>query len=99
MSVSGDYKAISLDVVNAGSIDAELSSIVLSGLSSEQDVYLNYYIQYDDGSSVSSGDTLDAEETKSILLVIEFDKAVIADELPTTDQSLSLTFSMIYVQA
>ena len=94
----GDFKAISFDVVNDGTIDAKLDGFTLSGISSDQDVYLNYYILYSDGTTPKSGDVLSAGSFDSMVLVIEFDKNVTADQLPTTNQNLDLSFTLNYVQ-
>ena len=42
--VPGNFQSFSVDVVNAGSIDAKLDSFILNGLNSEQEQYLNYYV-------------------------------------------------------
>lgn len=100
LSQPGDFKAIQFDVVNGGTLDAELGSTpILSGLTTEQDVYLNYYVIYSTGSSVLVGDELAAGETVSMIVVIEYDKDITSSQLPTTDQSLSLSFSLNYIQA
>ena len=98
LSKPGDFKAISFDVVNGGGIDAKLDGFVLNGISSAQDVYLNYYILYSDGYTPKSGDVLTAGSTKSMVLVIEFDDSISSSQLPTTDQSLDLSFTLNYVQ-
>ena len=98
LSKPGDFKVLAFDVVNGGSIDAKLDGFVLNGISSAQDVYLNYYILYSDGTTPSVGDVLTAGSTKSMALVIEFDEDVTSSQLPTTDQSLSLSFTLNYVQ-
>ena len=98
LSKPGDFKAISFDVVNGGSIDAKLDGFVLNGISSAQDVYLNYYILYSDGYTPKSGDILTAGSTKSMVLVIEFDDSISSSQLPTTNQSLDLSFTLNYVQ-
>ena len=98
LSKPGDFKALSFDVVNGGGIDAKLDSFVLEGISSAQDVYLNYYILYSDGYTPKSGDILTAGSTKSMGLVIEFDYSISSSQLPTTNQSLDLSFTLNYVQ-
>jgi len=99
LSKPGDFKAISLDIMNRGDIDAELDGFVLNGISDEQDVYLDYYILYKDGNTPKSGDLLEKGTTERMILVIEFDDSITASQLPTTEQSLNLTFSLNYVQA
>ena len=99
ISKPGDFKVISFDVVNGGTIDAKLSEYVLSGLSSEQDVYLNYYVIHADGSSLSNNELLKAGERITVKLVLEFDSNVNANQLPTSQQNLNLSFTMNYIQA
>lgn len=99
ISKPGDFKVIQFDVVNGGTIDAKLSNYTLTGLSSEQDVYLNYYVIHADGSSISNNELLNAGERTSMKLVLEFDKNVDANQLPKTTQNLSLSFVMNYIQA
>ena len=99
ISKPGDFKVIQFDVVNGGTIDAKLGNYTLTGLSSEQDVYLNYYVIHADGSSISNNELLNAGERTSMKLVLEFDKNVNANQLPTTTQNLSLSFTMNYIQA
>ena len=96
--VPGDFRSFTVDVVNAGSIDAKLDSFILNGLNSEQEQYLNYYVKYDDGTEVKVGDILSVGSRKKLLIVIEFDKDVIEEHLPTTDQTISLSYIMNYVQ-
>ena len=85
--------------MNEDLFDLRLDGFVLNGISSAQDVYLNYYILYSDGYTPKSGDVLTAGSTKSMVLVIEFDEDVTSSQLPTTDQSLSLSFTLNYVHA
>ena len=99
ISKPGDFKVIQFDVVNGGTIDAKLSNYTLTGLSSEQDVYLNYYVIHADGSSISHNELLNAGERTSMKLVLEFDKNIDANQLPTSTQNLSLSFTMNYIQA
>ena len=99
ISKPGDFKVIQFDVVNGGTIDARLSNYTLTGLSSEQDVYLNYYVIHTDGTQLATNELLKAGERTSMKLVLEFDSNVTENQLPTSQQSLSLTFSMNYTQA
>ena len=99
LSKPGDFKVIQFDVVNGGTIDAKLSNYTLTGLSSEQDVYLNYYVIHADGSSISNNELLNAGERTSMKLVLEFDENVDANQLPTATQTLDLSFAMNYIQA
>lgn len=98
ITTPGDNRVIEFNVVNYGSIDAVLDSVVLGGLSNEQDAYVNYYVRYEDGDIPTFGDSLSSGSSKKMMLVIEFDKNITASQLPTEIQTLDLTFSMNYVQ-
>ena len=99
LSVPGDFRSFSVDVVNGGSIDAKLDGFILSGLNSEQEQYLNYYVRYDDGTEVKAGEILSVGSRKKLLIVIEFDKNISVEQLPTSEQTISLSYTMNYVQA
>lgn len=98
IAIPGDNRVVEFGVSNDGSIDAVLDSVVLSNLSSDQDVYINYYVRYEDGTIPKTGDSLDSGDFKDLVLVVEFDKNITANQLPTEVQNLNLTFSMNYVQ-
>lgn len=98
IAIPGDNRVVEFGVSNDGSIDAVLDSVVLSNLSSDQDVYINYYVRYKDGTIPKTGDSLDSGDFKDLILVVEFDKNITANQLPAEVQNLNLTFSMNYVQ-
>ena len=95
----GDFYEFTVDVKNAGSINAKLGALpTLSGVSTEQDVYTNYTVTYKDGSAIKADDKLASGETKTLKVRVEFDKNITDDQLPSTAQTLNLTFAMNYVQ-
>lgn len=89
----GDKYSFTVDVVNAGSIDAKLSSINVGGVSTEQDVYVNYTV-----SGIVQDEVLAAGASKTISVSVEYDPTVSATQLPTVDQSLTLTAVLNFVQ-
>ncbi len=95
----GDFYEFTVDVKNAGSINAKLSALpTLSGVSTKQDVYTNYTVTYKDGTAIKADDKLASGETKTLKVKVEFDKNVANNQLPTEAQTLNLTFAMNYVQ-
>lgn len=95
----GDFYEFTVDVTNAGSINAKLSAIpTLGGVSTEQDVYINYTVTYSDGKAIGANDKLAAGETKKLKVKVEFDENITSNQLPTTAQTLNLKFAMNYVQ-
>lgn len=100
LALPGDFYEFTTVVRNTGTIDAKVENLpTLTGVSSDQDVYVNYTITYADGSEINKNDVLAAEQTATIKVRVEFDKNITAEQLPTTNQTLSLGFSMNYVQA
>ncbi len=90
----GDSYSFSVNVTNSGSIDAKLSSIVLSGVNETEDKYLNYSV-----SGINENDVLKSKESRTIQVSIEYDSAVREDELPKVDQNLTLTATLNFIQA
>lgn len=86
-----------VDVVNAGTIDARLSGLVKSNLTTEQEKYLSYTVTYGFNTPIKENDLLKAgtSERIRILVVYSNDKTL----APTTQQTISnLTFRLDYVQ-
>ena len=96
----GDFYEFTVDVKNAGSIDAKLSALpTLSGVSTAQDVYTNYTFTHQDGTAITAGERLNAGDSKKFKVRVEFDKNITASQLPTTAQIMTLTVDMNYEQA
>ena len=96
----GSYYKFYTDIKNDGTIDAKLATPpTLSGISAEQDAYINYMVTYADGTAIEVGDTLSASESKQILVTVELEKDLSVDQLPLEPQQLYLTIDLNYVQA
>lgn len=89
----GDKYSFTVDVVNDGSIDAKLSSFVIGGVSTEQDVYVNYTV-----TGMTESQVLAAGDTETITVTIEYDPNVTAAQLPTENQTLNLSATLNFVQ-
>ncbi len=99
LSLPGDFYEFTVDVKNGGTIPAKLSGTpTLSGVSSEQDVYVNYTVKYSDGTAINANDELAAGASKKLKVRVEYDKNITDSQLPTDGSSLNLGFSMDYVQ-
>lgn len=96
----GDFYEFTVDVVNEGTIDAQLSALpTITGISTEQDVYVNYTITHTDGSDIVVGEDLRVGESENFTVRVEFDESITNDnQLPKTDQTLDLDVEMIYGQ-
>ena len=97
----GTFYEFTVDVVNAGSLDAKLSAdAAVEGVSPAQAVYTKYSVVWSDtGVAPRTGDVIGAGERKTAKVRVEYNKDVTAAQLPTTDQVLTLTASMNFIQA
>lgn len=95
---SGDYYEFMVDVKNAGSIDARMYNLpVLNGVSKEQDEYINYTIEYADGSPIIPNQILEAGKKRRFKIRIELDS--VANKIIQEKEELNLSIMIPYEQA
>ena len=96
----GDFYEFEVDAVNKGSIDAMINTISNTGLTAAQKKYMTYSVSYSDGTEIAEKQELPAKTGKETIKVrVEYKKDITASDLPETNQTLTLTFSVNYVQA
>ena len=96
----GDYYKFTVDVVNEGTIDAMIDSIVkMPELTVEQSKYIRYEIEYIDGNLISSKQLLPKNGIRTISVLVAYRSDVSSIDIPTDGESLSLSFSMVYTQS
>jgi len=97
LTTPGDYYEFTVDVKNAGTIDAKLGSEpTLPTLTAEQQKYVTYSIKYADGTAIAANDALTSGTTKTVKVRLEFKKDIAS--LPADGLSLTLNYAMNYVQ-
>ena len=97
----GDYYEFTVDAVNAGTIDAMIETIdsKLNGVTMEEvPAYLDYGISYADDTPLEENQELLHDSTETYKVYIGYSDYD-ASLLPTTNQSLSLEFTVTYKQA
>lgn len=106
----GDSITYEFDVLNDGTLDAELSSITISiPECREGDVVsqnarnvcnnTSHKLTYADGSTIQSGDILRAKESRRLKLSLEYSRNITIEELPKNDIKINnLSVILIYVQ-
>ena len=100
LNVPGDFYEFTVDVKNGGGVDAKLSSLpILTGVSTNQEVYTNYSITHADGSPIQIGETIMVGKSQKFKIRIEYDRNIVASQLPKDNQELHLSTTMSYVQA
>ena len=98
----GDFYEFTVDVVNAGSIDAMLDTI--TSLMNDNPIenlpnYMNYYVTYSDGIKLEKNQYLKSGETTTYKIRIEYKEDLANNDLPSTPTSLELKFKAVYIQA
>ena len=101
LSQPGDFFEFTVDAVNDGSMDAMIESInsTINGAAiTSLPNYLNYEVTYSDGTALQTKQELLHNTTETYKVRIEYNTDVNANDLPSTDQTLNLQFSVTYVQ-
>ena len=100
LNMPGEFYEFTVDVVNDGSVDAMIDSVVKTPeLTSEQAKYIKYEITYENGESISTKQTLKKGTSTPIKVRVEYRKDLVASDLPNTSTELSLKLTLVYVQS
>ena len=102
LNLPGDYYEFTVDAVNAGSVDGMIESVT-SKLNNEPittlPAYLNYSVTYSDGVALSPNQYLKAGDSETYKVRVEFKRDIESTDLPTTAQTLTFNFGVVYIQA
>lgn len=94
-----DKVTYTVDIVNSGSITAEISSISTTKLTAEQEKIIDFNVTYSDGKPVSEKDILKPKERHSVIIKITFKEDIEASDLPKEAMSVNLGATINYVQS
>ena len=98
----GDFYEFTIEARNDGTIDAMINSVSkkLNGTEiTTLPAYLDYTVTYENGIDILDNHILAAESLETYKIRVEFKKNISASDLPSTAQSLTLSFGVEYVQA
>ena len=96
----GDKYEFYIDVVNSGTIDAQIGSIVMQPELSEDDAkYFNYELNYDSGFPVKVDDVLLAGRTRTIKVSFKYLENADTSNYPDEDKSFNINVTLGYVQS
>ena len=102
----GDFFEFTVDIVNAGTIDAMVNSVtnktynVTGTTEIETPTYLINAVNYDDDIEIAPNHLLEAGESEKIKVRIEFKKDISSSDLPSSgDTSIVFKFKGDYKQA
>ena len=104
LNTPGDFYEFTVDAVNAGTVDGMIGEVInkLNGTvistTNPLPVYLDYTFSYADGTPVAPNHLLEAGDTETYKVRVEFKRDIENSELPTTDQTNSFSFGISYLQ-
>ncbi len=94
-----DEVVYDVDLVNEGSINAEISNIVMPTFTEEQEKYLDFRVTYkNDGTELAIGDLLNKGQTKKVTITIKYRDDLDEEDLPDEKQSITLSYELTYTQ-
>ena len=100
LSQPGEFYEFVVDVVNAGDIDAMIASIIKTpDLTEEQAKFLKYEVTYENGTPITTQQTLSKGTTTPIKVRIEYRKDLVASDLPTSQTVLDMSITLEYTQS
>ena len=96
----GDFYEFTIDVVNNGSIDAMIDSVTkIPELNATQKRYLNYIVEYQNGEAISTKQLVSKNSFVRLKVRVEFRNDISISDLPTSSETLNLSFGVNYVQS
>ena len=101
LSKPGDFYEFTVDAENDGTIDAMIDTILSTLNNSEIQTlpsYLVYNVSYSDNTPILTKQELNAGTKETYKIRLEYKKDITTSDLPTTEQTLNLSFSVTYVQ-
>ena len=100
LSKPGEYYEFTVDVVNDGTIDAMIDSIIKRPeLTESQKKYLNYIIEYQNGEQLAKKQLVEKESYVTLKVRVEYKRDIDVSDLPVSAEALSLGLTVDYVQA
>ena len=99
-NLPGDFYEFTIDVVNDGTVDAMIDSVVKAPeLTTEQAKYFNYDVTYQSGESITTKQLVNSGSFVRLKVRLEYKENLTASDLPISTTSLSLGFTLVYSQA
>ena len=100
LTTPGEFYKFTVDIVNDGTIDAMIESIIkVPELTTDEKKYLKYEVEYVDGNSISEAQLLKSGETKTISVLFSYRNDIPVTDLPSTESNFDLEIDLVYRQA
>jgi hypothetical protein len=97
----GAEYSFTVDAKNFGTIDAALEAITLSGLTTAQQKYISYTVNYNgvdyDETTDGLAEDLAVNDSHTLVVTVNYLLPDDAEDLPSTDQEVNLTVALDYI--
>ena len=95
-----DYYEFTVDVVNNGTIDAMIGTIIKEPiLTPPQEKYLTYEVKYNGVINLHEKDSLPVGDKKTLRIFLKYREDINKENLPTDLDTLTINYQIDYVQA
>ena len=98
----GDFYEFTVDVVNAGSMDAMINTVTSKMnnvvINNNLPDYLEYNVTYVDGVAIEPNHELNATQVETYKVRVAYRTDIDPSDLPTTASTLNFSFSANYIQ-
>ena len=99
LSVPGDTVEYTVDLVNSGTINAEIEDFIMPTLTDEQKEIIEFKAIYrEDNKEVSIGDVLPGKTKEPLTIVVRYKDITDASLLPEEAQSIHFSYEIKYIQ-
>jgi len=99
----GSTYSFTVNAKNFGTIDAKMTKITLTGLTTEQKKYIEYKVSYNGTEYTSTTDNLSvalaANASHPVIVTVNYILPTAATDLPSTDQIVNLNVNLDYEDA
>ena len=92
----GEFYEFTVDAKNDGSLDAMIDTITKT---TNVPNYINFIVSYADGGEIAEKQSLKSNRKEKYKIRVEYRNDIDPDDLPANPQSISLSFSVTYIQA
>lgn len=92
----GDIYHFTIDIVNAGTINAMVNLFTKTNLTSTQQEYLDFSVKYSSGQNINQNNLLSANSRKTIDVYLKYKEGT--GGVPQ-EENLTLSFNLNYTQA
>ena len=94
----GDYYRFMVDIVNDGTLNAQIDEIEVSDIPAELENIVDFKLEYTDGLEPVPGDVLLKGQTKTLIVTTGYKYDIDLDDIPNNDATLTMSITVTYKQ-